>query len=77
MQNFLIIIGSAFAAVLGILLIILIGPLVGAFTGAMFGYFFPQTAIAILTALGLQSIAFWQFGAALGFISGFFRNVRK
>jgi len=51
----------------------LIGVVVGAFSGWVVGLFFPTTFNLFMTALGLGSLSVWQFGAALGFVGGFFR----
>ena len=72
------------AAFLGIFVFIIfvpfVGVLAGAFVGWIVGLFFEETIMGFFSRLGFDTAnyAMWQIGAALGFVSAFFRtNVTK
>lgn len=68
------IIGGAAAAVFLAVFLPLLMPLIGAFTGVVVGFFFDETSRSFLDALGMTKLEMWQFGAMLGFVSGFLRT---
>jgi hypothetical protein len=54
----------------------LLGTLAGAFVGWVVGLFFEETVMGFFSRLGFDTAgyAMWQLGAALGFVSAFFRS---
>jgi len=71
---------KAITAVLGIVFVGVIlllgcvaGTAFGALTGAVVNFFFPNTVVAVLSALGI-TLPLWQVGAGLGFVGMFVRS---
>ena len=48
--------------------------IIGAFTGWIVGWFFGDTILTILSQLGVHDANMWQWGAFLGFLSGFLKT---
>jgi len=74
MSKFLLALGGSLA--LGVLLfvVVLLTTLGGAFAGWLIFSVFDETFYAFTATIGLEWMQGWQFGAVLGFISGFFRS---
>lgn len=62
-------------AILFLILAPLVGVTVGAFCGWVVGSFWPSTMLQGMTAIGMGTMAPYQFGAFLGFSGGFFKAV--
>ena len=68
-------IAGIIGTVIGIIFIsIVIYPLMGAFLGAVFGFLFNETATLFLSNINMGNMEFWQFGAVVAFIGGFFKS---
>jgi len=63
------------AALFGLFLLIIARTFSGAFTGWVVGLAFSGAILGILDQIGLHSVSMWQFGALLGFVSGFFSRL--
>ena len=79
MDSFLKTFGAAVAITALIVVLMILAPVIGAMLGFAFSVVFPGTAAAMLAAMGLTEIAFWQFGAFMGFVGSFLapRNIVK
>lgn len=66
----------AILIVAGLCGILLLGVLGGALVGWVVGWFFTETITAGFLVFGvdISSLAMWQVGAFLGFVSGFFKS---
>ena len=72
----LAILGGTVAVIALLLVLPLLGALGGAFSGWVVGWFFSETILGFLAALGIKGLAMWQIGMSLGFIGGFFKAVQ-
>lgn len=64
--------GSLAAVALALFLLPMLGTAIGALTGLVVGIAFNDTYAAVAQRLGID-LPLWQVGAALGFLSTFFR----
>lgn len=55
--------------------IAILGTLFGAITGWLVGLAFSDSVLGVLSSLHVYNVTMWQFGAFLGFVGGFFRQV--
>ena len=72
----LAILGGTVAVIALLLVLPLLGALGGAFSGWVVGWFFSETILGFLAALGIKGLAMWQIGMSLGFIGGFFKAMQ-
>lgn len=72
---------AAFFVVLALFIVIILGTLMGGVAGWVVGLLFTDAIMGTLDAFGVETfeMTMWEFGATLGFISGFFKvhHVRK
>lgn len=52
----------------------LLSTLAGAFIGWVVGWFFADTILGFIAALGVTGFKMWQVGAVLGFVGSFFKT---
>lgn len=66
-------------AVIFIVVILFVTPLVGflfgAFSGLVVGLFFGGIILEFFRQIGIDGLAMWEIGGALGFIGGYFKTV--
>ena len=76
MKNLIIVLWQAFLMFVAMPLALFVSNVfIGALFGWVVGLFFGNTILGILAQIGISGISMWQFGAFLGFIASFFRNM--
>jgi len=73
MKELTVMLTSIVALIGSIFLFAILGALFGAISGWLVSFVFDD---AIKKVIGRQDLELWQVGAAVGWVSGFFRNVK-
>lgn len=77
MESLIKVVGGFSVAVIGIIILMLLGPLLGGLAGWVVGWFFGDTILYVAGRLGLSGVEMWQLGMFLGFVGGFFKAVQS
>lgn len=82
-EKILLGVGAAALAVVGVvavaallILATLTGTFFGGVAGWIVGWFFTDTILGVLAAVGIKGVTMWQLGATLGFLGGFVKSVQ-